>query len=180
MSDRRITLREGHALDLIEAAPALDLVVTDPPYAFGGAGEEHAISATVATVLRESARKLKRGHWTRRWTLDPGKNDMTDPLAHLYAETGIDDDVELPVRTTSFDELHAVRGEVEELTDSDLAELAILLRGKIDPVLGTVPSIELVELGLAEVIEDANGEEDVELNPLGRRVMAQLEGGDRG
>jgi hypothetical protein len=32
-----------------------DLIVTDPPYAFGGSGTEHAISATVATVLRESA-----------------------------------------------------------------------------------------------------------------------------
>lgn len=54
----------GHALDLIESldeAPAL--VATDPPYAFGGTGDEHAISATVATVLRESARRLAKGRW---------------------------------------------------------------------------------------------------------------------
>jgi DNA modification methylase len=54
----------GHALDLIEQlTEAPDLIVTDPPYAFGGSGDEHAISATVATVLRESARRLKKGRW---------------------------------------------------------------------------------------------------------------------
>lgn len=54
----------GDALELItslEDAP--DLVVTDPPYAFGGSGDEHEISATVAIVLREAATRLKRGHW---------------------------------------------------------------------------------------------------------------------
>jgi len=40
-----------------------DLIVTDPPYAFGGSGAEHALSATVAIVLRESALRLKRGRW---------------------------------------------------------------------------------------------------------------------
>lgn len=55
---------EGHALDLIEQlTEAPDLVATDPPYAFGGSGGEHALSATVATVLRESARRLKKGRW---------------------------------------------------------------------------------------------------------------------
>lgn len=55
---------EGHALDLIERLEeAPDLIATDPPYAFGGTGDEHAISATVATVLRESARRLKKGRW---------------------------------------------------------------------------------------------------------------------
>lgn len=54
----------GHALDLIEQLEqAPDLVVTDPPYAFGGSGTEHALSATVATVLREAARRLKKGRW---------------------------------------------------------------------------------------------------------------------
>lgn len=55
---------KGDALDLImgfDESP--DLIVTDPPYAFGGAGDEHAISATVATVLRESARTLARGRF---------------------------------------------------------------------------------------------------------------------
>lgn len=54
----------GHALDLLEQlAETPDLVVTDPPYAFGGSGPEHAVSATVATVLRESARRLAKGRW---------------------------------------------------------------------------------------------------------------------
>jgi site-specific DNA-methyltransferase (adenine-specific) len=40
-----------------------DLIVTDPPYAFGGSGDEHELSATVAIVLRESAMRLKKGRW---------------------------------------------------------------------------------------------------------------------
>lgn len=54
----------GHALDLIESLEEdPSLIATDPPYAFGGSGPEHAVSATVATVLRESARRLKRDSW---------------------------------------------------------------------------------------------------------------------
>lgn len=55
----------GHALDLIGAIDknSIDLLATDPPYAFGGSGGEHALSATVATVLRESAHRMKRGAW---------------------------------------------------------------------------------------------------------------------
>lgn len=60
----RVVIEYGHALDLLEACDdTFDLIVTDPPYAFGGSGTEHAISATVATVLRESARRLKKGRW---------------------------------------------------------------------------------------------------------------------
>lgn len=62
MSD--LSIIRGHALDLLEQDQgAYDLIATDPPYAFGGSGTEHALSATVATVLRESARRLKRGRW---------------------------------------------------------------------------------------------------------------------
>lgn len=54
----------GHALDLIQQLDAVpDLIATDPPYAFGGSGDEHAISATVAVVLRESAQRLRKGRW---------------------------------------------------------------------------------------------------------------------
>ncbi len=61
---RNWALHEGHSLDLIQTWPhELDLVVTDPPYAFGGSGTEHAVSATVATVLRETAARLRRGSW---------------------------------------------------------------------------------------------------------------------
>jgi DNA modification methylase len=54
----------GHALDLmatLDESP--DLIITDPPYAFDGRGEEHALTATVAVVLREAAKRLKTGHW---------------------------------------------------------------------------------------------------------------------
>lgn len=40
-----------------------DLIATDPPYAFGGSGCEHELSATVAVVLREAARRLNNGRW---------------------------------------------------------------------------------------------------------------------
>lgn len=57
-------MRQGDALDLISAMTERpDLIVTDPPYAFGGSGDEHAISATVAVVLREAAARLARGRW---------------------------------------------------------------------------------------------------------------------
>ena len=57
-------LIEGDALDLLAAFDQQpDLVATDPPYAFGGTGDEHAISATVAIVLREAAVRLRKGGW---------------------------------------------------------------------------------------------------------------------
>jgi DNA modification methylase len=54
----------GHSTDLIgtlEQSP--DLIVTDPPYALGGTGKEHVLTAAVAVVLRESAKRLKTGRW---------------------------------------------------------------------------------------------------------------------
>lgn len=56
-------LRRGHSLELIEAIAEYDLLVTDPPYAMGGEGAEHAVSATVATTLREAGKKLRKGGW---------------------------------------------------------------------------------------------------------------------
>src|SRR5688572_14485442 len=57
-------LIRGDALDLIsQLSEPIDLICTDPPYAFGGSGDEHAISATVAIVLRESAARLRKGQW---------------------------------------------------------------------------------------------------------------------
>lgn len=59
-----MTVRFGDSLDLILAETETpDLIVTDPPYAFGGSGSEHALSATVAVVLRESAARLSKGRW---------------------------------------------------------------------------------------------------------------------
>lgn len=55
---------KGDALDLImDFGERPDLIATDPPYAFGGSGDEHAISATVAVVLLECAQRLARGRW---------------------------------------------------------------------------------------------------------------------
>lgn len=57
-------IKHGDSLDLILGETATpDLVVTDPPYAFGGSGGEHALSATVAVVLRETAVRLAKGRW---------------------------------------------------------------------------------------------------------------------
>ena len=57
-------IRKGHALDLLEREQReFQLIVTDPPYSFGGSGAEHCLTATVATVLRESARRLSAGGW---------------------------------------------------------------------------------------------------------------------
>lgn len=54
----------GDSLDLIlQQTEAPDLIITDPPYAFGGSGDEHALSATVAIVLREAAMRLQKGRW---------------------------------------------------------------------------------------------------------------------
>lgn len=59
-----MNLIEGDALDLIAGFDKqIDLMVTDPPYAFGGSGGEHALSATVAVVLREAALKMRTGSW---------------------------------------------------------------------------------------------------------------------
>lgn len=60
-----MSIIRGNAIDLIETVPlrSLDLIVTDPPYAFGGSGDEHAISAAVAVTLREAAMRLKQGCW---------------------------------------------------------------------------------------------------------------------
>lgn len=61
-----VTLIQGDALDLILndwEQLEIDLLVTDPPYAFGGSGGEHALSATVAVVLREAALRMRRGAW---------------------------------------------------------------------------------------------------------------------
>lgn len=64
IGNKVIELVKGDALDLIQAFPEKpNLIVTDPPYAFGGSGDEHALSATVAVVLREAAQLLEKGRW---------------------------------------------------------------------------------------------------------------------
>lgn len=57
-------IKRGDSLDLILAETEVPaLIATDPPYAFGGSGAEHALSATVAIVLRESAKRLGPDRW---------------------------------------------------------------------------------------------------------------------
>jgi hypothetical protein len=59
-----VVIEHGDALTLINGFPTFDFLVTDPPYTFGAQGtDEWAISATVATVLREAAHRLRRGGW---------------------------------------------------------------------------------------------------------------------
>ena len=61
---RSSRILRGDALDLIGALTTpIDLVVTDPPYAFDESGDEHALTATVAIVLREAAQRLRSGRW---------------------------------------------------------------------------------------------------------------------
>lgn len=56
-------IKLGHAVDLLRDCGPLDLVVTDPPYAFTGSGPEHELTASVAIALREAAQKLTTGSW---------------------------------------------------------------------------------------------------------------------
>lgn len=56
-----IRVERGHSLDLIEQIDSFDLLATDPPYALGGEGAEHAIGAVVACTLREAAKRLRPG-----------------------------------------------------------------------------------------------------------------------
>lgn len=56
-------IRRGHCIDLLPGVEKLDLVVTDPPYAFTGSGPEHEMTATVAIALRECANRMAKGSW---------------------------------------------------------------------------------------------------------------------
>lgn len=120
---------------------------------------------------------------------------MTDPLAHLYAEgletdrdevarSAMDhlahlyadeDDLELPVVETSLEELVAIAPEPEELTDSDLDELALLVKGHLER--GGLPDEEAAALGLGEihvVRRDYEVDRELVLNDVGRAVLKRL------
>ncbi|KKL77757.1 hypothetical protein LCGC14_2031700 [marine sediment metagenome] len=59
-----VEICRGHCVDLLQQETRnFDLIVTDPPYAFGGTGDEHALSASVAIGLRGAASRLNRGRW---------------------------------------------------------------------------------------------------------------------
>lgn len=52
----------GDALDLIEQVPpdSVDVLFADPPYSFGGRGDENAVSAAVPRILAEAGKRVKR------------------------------------------------------------------------------------------------------------------------
>lgn len=57
-------IRNVDALDgLMSLGEPIDLLCTDPPYAFGNDAQEHAMSATVAIALREAAHRMRSGAW---------------------------------------------------------------------------------------------------------------------
>lgn len=92
---------------------------------------------------------------------------MSDvPLAHLYAETGSgpDADEELPARETSLEELTAETGAPEEISDSDVEELAVLILGREH-----VSDADVVELGLGEIVDG-----ELALNRAGLRVVRRM------
>lgn len=97
---------------------------------------------------------------------------MTDPLAHLYAETGLDiadpDEVIVPGEKTSIDELHLIDAPEEELDDHDVDVLAGLVKARLDA--GALTDGEAVDLGLGHV--DDEGE--LVLSATGRRVVKFL------
>lgn len=67
-SDKRpqsgsVEIVHANAIDALRDVGHLDLVVTDPPYAFGGGGAEHELTATVAVALRMCAERLRRGSY---------------------------------------------------------------------------------------------------------------------
>lgn len=101
---------------------------------------------------------------------------MTDPLAHLYAETGggdVDEELELPVVETSLEKLNAELGaDVEELSEHDVNELALLVGSKLEN--GGLPDEEAAELGLGTIVELEDGELELDLNSTGRAVLRRL------
>jgi len=57
-------IHQMHATDGVATIDRkIDLLISDPPYAMGGDGAEHALSATVAVALRAAGEKLGRGRW---------------------------------------------------------------------------------------------------------------------
>ena len=97
---------------------------------------------------------------------------MTDPLAHLYAETGAGPDPEeledLPTVTVTEEDLHRdFSDEDEELTDHDAEELALLLEADTSDA-------NVVALGLGRWHVDDDGDRDVVLTPAGRKVLGLI------
>lgn len=96
---------------------------------------------------------------------------MTDPLAHLYAEDGLGDDepLDLPMVETTLEELASdVVTDPEQLSESDVAELALLVRARIDAA--TMDDAEAVALGLGDFDDDG----ELVFNAAGQAVFRLL------
>lgn len=94
-------------------------------------------------------------------------NDIDPALAHLYGD--IDDDLDdvRPNRTTTLNELLTEGPEDEDVSDDDVAELALLVKARQDA--GTSSDEFLAELGLGEFDGDV-----FDLNRVGLRVTRRL------
>lgn len=128
--------------------------------------ERDELEEAANELLPRRARRRGRARARRA-----GGDLVTDPLAHLYAETGlgpVDDKLELPTRTTSLEELTAETGADDEtLSESDLEELLLLVKARLDgPGL---PDEEAVELGLGEIVFG-----ELVLNAAGKAIVSRL------
>lgn len=103
--------------------------------------------------------------------------DIDPALAHLYAETGTeDDDEELALlkaaaaSSLSLEELTAAEDLAEEeLSDHDLEELALLVGSRVWGPDG-LPDEDAAELGLGDLEPDG----ELVLNTVGRKVLRIL------
>lgn len=59
--DDLVTLYHGDCREVLPTLLPVDLVVTDPPYAFGGKRPEWRITASIAIALSQTAGKVNRG-----------------------------------------------------------------------------------------------------------------------
>lgn len=93
----------------------------------------------------------------------------SDPLAHLYAETGLGPDEDLGLEhSTSLAELHAETGTFDEdLSEADLSELYRLVVARLGD--HGLPDEEAAELGLGDLVDG-----ELVLNRTGRAVVSRL------
>lgn len=56
-----VTIYCGDAQEVVSDLPAVDLVITDPPYAAGASRGEWRVTASVATGIHEAAKRVRDG-----------------------------------------------------------------------------------------------------------------------
>jgi DNA modification methylase len=60
-SDAAVTIYHGDCRDVLPQLPEVPLVLTDPPYAIGGARAEWKVTASVGTGIHLAAQKVSKG-----------------------------------------------------------------------------------------------------------------------